>query len=351
MRTRISVIGWTRRGDRLRDLAEAIGGEARVIFTPRLAASRQLVPLRYLTCALIMVGYLLRRRPTVVIVVNPPLWPAFIALAYCRINGARLILDSHPGGFGAQGHGLERRFQVLHRFLVRRAAGVLVTTDDWVEVVEAWGGTGRIVHEPPRPKATAAPREDPNRRPVVLFVCIFAPDEPVDAVIQAARQVPGCDWWITGDPAKAAPGSLDDLPANARLTGYLGPREYEEALDEADIVLALTTEPTSIMRAAYEAVYAMRPLVVSDFPAIAATFPYARRTSNDGSGIARTVEALVDALPAVVATTPDAYRAQVELWNHQLTDLCELVRGGHPKSRGTATAACRDGSSRRGEGR
>lgn len=329
MGERISVIGWTPRGDRPTELAEELGGTARVIFTPRLARRRALVPLRYLVCAVLQVAHLVRHRPEVVVVVNPPLWPGLIAWTYSALRRGRFVLDSHPGGFGAQGHTVERRLQPLHRFLVRRAAGVLVTTEHWVRLVEDWGGTATVVHEPPRERGTAPPDvPDAGRRPVVLYVSIFAPDEPVAPVLAAARLRPDVDWWITGDPARARDDVLADVPDNVRLTGYLDPVEYDRALAGAEVVLALTTEPTSIMRAAYEAVHARRPLVVSDHAAVTEAFPHAVPTGHDAAELAASVGSVVDDLPTARGRTDAAYRHLEQRWREQLADLEALIHGG-----------------------
>jgi glycosyltransferase involved in cell wall biosynthesis len=328
----VTVVGWTRRGDRLVELADEIGGEARVIFTPRLTA-RPLIALRYLTCAALMIGHLVRRRPSTIVVVNPPLWPGVIGFLYARLVGARFLLDSHPGGFGAQGHTVEQRFQWLHQFLVERSDGVLVASPPWVDVVESWGGRARVVHEPPRdrglrraPLPGTAAESDP--RPVVLFVCIFAPDEPIAEVIEAARFRPDCDWWITGDPSRAPAGVLTGAAPNVHLTGYLGPDDFDAALARADVVLALTTEPTSVMRAGFEAVDARRPLVVSDFTAVTDAFPYAVPTSNDAASIARAVGRVVDDLETARSTTELAHHHHTDRWARQLAELCELIHGG-----------------------
>ncbi len=328
----LMVVGWTRRGDRLVELADEIGGEAQVIFTPRLAA-RPLIALRYLSCATLMIAILVRRRPRIVVVVNPPLWPGVIGWLYARLTGARFLLDSHPGGFGAQGHTVEQRFQWLHRFLVERSDGVLVASSPWVDVVESWGGRAQVVHEPLRDRgvgalAGARPRTQNVKRPVVLFVCIFAPDEPVTDVLEAARLRPDCDWWITGDPSRAPAGVLADAGSNVHLTGYLGPQEYDAALGRADVVLALTTEPTSVMRAAFEAVDARRPLVVSDFSAVRDPFPYATTTANDGESIARAVGGVIENLESARSTAELAHRNHAERWDRQLAGLCSLIDGG-----------------------
>ncbi len=328
----VMVIGWTRRGDRLVELAEEIGGDARVIFTPRLAA-RPLIPFRYLTCAVLMIGHLIRERPRTIVVVNPPLWPGAIGWLYARLSGARFLLDSHPGGFGAQGHTVERRFQWLHQFLVERADGVLVASSPWVAVVESWGGRARVLHEPPRDRGVSGSPNSSDAlevttRPVVLFICIFAPDEPVAEVVHAAGVRLDCDWWITGDPSRAPTDVFANASPNVHLTGYLGPEEFDAALGEADVVLALTTEPTSVMRAAFEAVDARRPLVISDFPAVTEPFPYAIPTSNDGASIARAVGRIVDDRESTRSTTELAHRHHAERWDGQLEGLCELIDGG-----------------------
>ena len=61
---------------------------------------KPLVPLRYLLNAIGTCGYLLSRRPRAVIVTNPPIFPGLIALLYCAVTKAPLVLDSHPSAFG-----------------------------------------------------------------------------------------------------------------------------------------------------------------------------------------------------------------------------------------------------------
>ncbi len=121
---------------------------------------------------------------------------------------------------------------------------------------------------------------------------------------------------------------LAGAPSNVRLTGYLGPEEFDAALARADVVLALTTEPTSVMRAAFEAVDARRPLVVSDYSAVTDTFPYATPTANDGPSIATAVSRVVDDLDTARTTTELAHRHHAERWDRQLAELCDLIDGG-----------------------
>lgn len=319
----LMVTGWTRRGDRLDELADELGGRAEVIFTPRLTA-RALIPIRYLVCALWTVVALLRHRPRRVIVVNPPLWPAVLIWSYASLTGARWYLDSHPGGFGAQGHELERRLQPLHRFLIRRADGVLVASRPWADVVESLGTPAVVVHEPPRPRGRAERRE-PTERAVALFVGVFAPDEPYDAVVEAARLRPEVDWHLTGDPDRAPAGLVDTAPSNVEFTGYLGPDDFDAALAGADVVIALTTEPTSVMRAGFEAVDSGTALVVSDHPIVVDAFPAAAATPNEARGIATAVADLLTDPEATRRRVAAGRRHHADQWLAQRDALIALV--------------------------
>ncbi|MGH9048059.1 MAG: glycosyltransferase, partial [Acidimicrobiales bacterium] len=147
MSGRVCFVAWGSVPGRSAELASAVGGEARCFFPPRDA--RPPLALRYLFSAIATVTYLLGRRPRAVIATNPPVFAALVAYGCARALGARFVLDSHPGGFGAQGDRVAARLQGLHRWLATRAAAVLVTEETWARTVAMWGGTALIVHEAP----------------------------------------------------------------------------------------------------------------------------------------------------------------------------------------------------------
>jgi glycosyltransferase involved in cell wall biosynthesis len=131
---------------------------------------------------------------------------------------------------------------------------------------------------------------------------------------------------VTGDLSKCPRRLREAASPNVRFTGFLSGEDYELALLDADVVLALTTEPSSVVRAGYEAVYAERPLVVSDWPASREVFPHAVHVTNDAVGIAaglrRAVfehERLVQAAPAAVALQRSRWDAQLDALRERLT--------------------------------
>jgi hypothetical protein len=324
----LSVVGWTKNSGRLHEVAEALGGEARIIFPfAQLPSGAAVKILRYLASFLITASYLARRRPRAVMVVSPPV-PALVApTIYGMLTGATVIIDSHPGGFGAQGDKLSAKLQPLHRWAARRAAAVTVSMSDWAKVVNDWGGRGLLLHEAPAEwteEVTVPAR--PTGRPRVLWIGIFIRDEPVELLLELAATMPEIDVLITGDPAKApAAFRAADCPSNITLLGYLDQPEYRAAILSAHVVIVMTTDDTSVMRSAYEAVYAMRPLVVTDFSVLREFFPDAVFSANEGAALVVAVRSALTDWDALVARAPGARQRQVSLWESQLGDLRALL--------------------------
>ena len=326
-------VTWQRHAGRAEEIAHALGGRPVHVYLPSLTR-RALVPLRYLLSVLLTAGALVRLRPRSVIVTNPPVFPGLVVAAYSAVTGVPFLLDSHTSSFGVKGNAVSRRLLGVTRWLARRSSGVMVTVEEYVRLVESWGARGLVVHEaPPRRGPLAvdagdagAPAADSSRatagapaaragRPRVLFVCVFSDDEPVAEVLEAARLLPDVDVVVTGDVAKCPPELRDAAPENVELTGFLDLDAYADQLHRADAVLALTTEPTSIMRAAYEAVYARRPLVVTDWPALREVFPYARPAHNEPEALAAAVRTALAEDDAARAEA--ALAAQQERWEQQ----------------------------------
>jgi glycosyltransferase involved in cell wall biosynthesis len=313
-------VAWGAVAGRSAELAGALGGEALCLYPP--GGRRPSVSLRWTVSALRTVAHILRHRPEVVVVTNPPLPAALVSWAAGRVVGAKVALDSHPGGFGAQGDRVAARLQRTHRWLARRVDVSIVAAPVWREQVEGWGARAIVVHEAPGDWHPALARR--HQRLKVLYVGRFAGDEPWRAVLAAAAACPEIDVLVTGDPRGAGVAAAT-LPPNVRLVGFLDAPAYREAVLGADVVMSLTTEPGSIMRAACEAVWAGRPLVVSDWPAGREVFPYAVRTANDDQAIARALRQVDHRYDSLAAAAPDALRLQLARWEDQRRVLAEAL--------------------------
>jgi glycosyltransferase involved in cell wall biosynthesis len=311
-------VSWGAVAGRSAEIAAALGGQSRTYFAPS-PRRRPPVLVRYLLSSLGTGATLFARRPRVVVVTNPPVPAALVTWLWARLVGAVLVLDSHPGGFGAQGDVRAARLQRLHRFVARRSAFCLVADEAWRARLAEWGVDGVVVHE--APDSWDCPVPVPGERLRVLCVGRFARDEPVGPLLEAARLVPEMDLLLTGDPRACPPELVRHAPGNVTFLGFLGAADYHRAVVESDAVLTLTTEPTSVMRAAYEAIYANRPLVVSDWPVARALFGSAVHVVHTPEALAEGLRRLAADYPSLLASAESARRDQMARWQSQLEEL------------------------------
>jgi glycosyltransferase involved in cell wall biosynthesis len=312
----LTFVAWGAVAGRSAELAADLEGRSLCLFPP--GRRRPPVLVRWILSAAATAAHVWRRRPEVVVVTNPPLVAGLVAWAVGRSVGARVALDSHPGGFGAQGDRVATRLQPLHRWLARRVDVSIVAAPVWQDRILSWGGQAMVVHEAPGDwQFTAVAR---HRRLRVLYVGRFAPDEPWEAVLEAARATPEYDVHLTGDPRHCG-ADRRQVPDNVRFLGYLDPVRYRHAVVEADVVVCLTTEPGSVMRAACEAVWVGRPIVVSDWPISRELFPFAVHVANGGEELAIGLRRVDVDFGELAASGLAAYRLQRERWELQRREL------------------------------
>jgi glycosyltransferase involved in cell wall biosynthesis len=322
-------VTWQRHAGRAEEISSALGGRALHVHPPALPG-RAGTLLRYAASLVLTAAGLARLRPRATIVTNPPVFPAVVVAAYAALTRTPFLLDSHTSSFGVKGNTVARRLLGVHRWLARRSNGVMVTTQSWVREVEGWGARGLVVHEAP-PPWTVAPQPPGGGTPRVLFVGVFADDEPVEAVVAAAAQLSDVHVAVTGDLAKCPPGLVAAAGPNVEFVGFLDQSGYRAEVERADVLLALTTEPTSIMRAGYEAVYARRRLVVSDWPALREVFPYAWTTGHDPDALAAALRAALSE-PAGAQRLDRALAEQDARWRSQLETLRLAVAPAAPST-------------------
>lgn len=337
----VLFLAWTRTSGRSHEIATALGGHARPIFSERLSAKR-LVLVRYAYSFAVSVGVLAKLRPSAVIVTNPPIVPGLLVKAWSVLTRRPYVLDSHPSSFGAKNHRISQRLIGVHRWLARGAAVTMVTTQEWVDTLRGWGAEGLIVHEaPPLWKVDPVAPPADGARPRVLFPGVFSGDEPTDLVWEVARLRPEVEFRVTGLRSRCPEQLMRDLPKNVTLVGYLDAAAFAAEVDGAHAVLALTTEPTSVMRCGYEAVYSRRPLIVSDWPAGKDAFPHAVHAPNDAESLASAVDLALSPAWRDEALLDLALKEQTYRWNQQLEALrsatsatsSEMPAGGTAENR------------------
>jgi glycosyltransferase involved in cell wall biosynthesis len=321
----VAFLAWTDRTERADEIAESLGGVARRFDGYRLRG-RATAPLRYVLNTAATAWWLVRRRPRAVITQNPPVFLGLIAWIYGCVARTPVLLDSHPASFGRKDAGIWRLLLPVHRFLAVRARLVLVTGAELAAEVHRWGGRAAEVHEAPPVGLTATPALKLDGRLKVFYVGVFAPDEPIEAVIEAARLTPTVDVLVTGDVRRAPAGLVEGAPDNVTFVGFLRRDDYRAGLADAHAVMALTTESSSVVRSGYEAVYAGRPLVTSDWPVLRETFPYAVHVMGRSAELAAALEGLEQRYEDLRSDTAAALAHQQATWANQRAAIEEAIR-------------------------
>jgi glycosyltransferase involved in cell wall biosynthesis len=144
--------------------------------------------------------------------------------------------------------------------VARRTDVVIVASEALASLLERRGVHALAIHDPilGATEVSASGPAAQRSRFTVVFPAGWRADEPVDALLDAARRVPDIDVVITGT------GRPTDVPSNVRLTGYLDDVGYRSLLEGAGAIVALTTRPLTMQRAGYEALAYGRPLIASD---------------------------------------------------------------------------------------
>ena len=226
------------------------------------------------------IAIIISERPKVLIVQNPSMVLTLLAALCKPLFGYRLVVDRHTNFYLSRA-GTKHPFWVVVRALSRWTVSVtdltIVTNAFLLRLVESMGGVGVVVPDPIPDdfKEEVTDAESHAEFRSVVFVSTYARDEPIDAVIAAARElINDTKILITGRPS--GKWRTDEvragLPANVVQTGYLDRGSYKRAIESSSAVMVLTTLEHCLTCGAYEATAVGKPMILSNTTAIRSHF-------------------------------------------------------------------------------
>jgi glycosyltransferase involved in cell wall biosynthesis len=138
-----------------------------------------------------------------------------------------------------------------------RGGVAIVTNENLARICRDLEVETLVLHDVLRPANSSAISSDSIVCPVS-----YSNDEPIEAILKAAASLPDTRWVLTG----RAPREVKDAASsNVEFTGFLDDAAYDELLNNAGLVVALTNRRDTMQRAAYEALVRTVPIVTSDF--------------------------------------------------------------------------------------
>jgi glycosyltransferase involved in cell wall biosynthesis len=319
---------WAPFGFRADELAEVVGAER--VSISLLYGPRYFAPIRYLALLFKTLVLLFQRRPSVVYAQNPPIFCPLTCLLYCRMTGAKLVVDHHSiwrvktmGGRSPLSLGIG----FLERVVARAADAHTAPHGFWAKMLVEMGARNVLVYHDYVPKNEKIRDEALRRRfaetPLVAISSHGGhPLEKLEveaAAVGDARQA-GVSLVISGPKEKLERriASLA-LPNNVRYAGFLPRDVYETLKASADFALNITDEPHTLSHVLFEFAAASLPVVSSRQPVVEELFSdslvYADSTVGD---VAEKLKALSSS-----SAQREEYRRRIMKKHDELTRMHE----------------------------
>lgn len=335
---KIATVIWAREVKLDQFLAQALGSSVIVSCHRKWHGFRLPAFLRYVIQAADTLKRLLREKPDVILVMNPPVVAPLVVWAYSLFHGSEFIIDTHTAGF------LDAKwkfFHPLHRFLARKAVLNTVHNEKNLEILERWGiGNGYVLpfYNPAREELPMVDIESlplpartalENDRPKILTVNRFASDDAWQETAETARIFPEAVFFITGDPGKIPEKTIRRLPENVILTGYLGHPAFMRLMQECDVVLTLTKRRDTVLWSVREAMAIGKPFVTTDSEVLRNCYGSAGIfASMEPEDIKRKLlEAIENKLP-IEEKIAAFLEKDRERWKKDITHIKSVIRKG-----------------------
>ncbi len=264
----ITYISWAEYCSRSDNTARELAGTSHMVYLGALGSNPFTILFKYLGQFVMTMRILWREKPRAVFVMSPPVIAVLPAYVYKLLTGTPFVIDAHTAAFL---HPRWKHFQWLQHWLGRRAATTIVTNDHLAEYVQKNGGHTTIIRDVPI-VYEGTETYPLNGRFTVAVVCSFNYDEPIEAIYEAAAQLPDVRFYMTGNPKDLDPAIAAKKPENVTLTGFLSDEAYGSLISNAGAVMTLTTRDHTMLRGAYEAIYQGTPVIVSDWKMLREAF-------------------------------------------------------------------------------
>ncbi len=280
-------------------------------------------PWRYINQAFETLRRLLHERPQVVFVQSPPSLAVLSVFLYCKMTGAKYLVDAHSTAMLMR---IWTRPRWLHRMLLRGAITTMVTNEHFAGMIQAEGGHAFVLRDVPTQfgRPSGYPLQGTFK---IVVINTFSDDEPLEAILASARDLPEIDFYVTGNRQHARADILAQAPGNVHFTGFLPDAAYYALLAAADGVMCLTTREHTMQRGACEALSLGKPIITSDTQLLRSYFDRGTvHVSNTRESIREGIATLRAGLERYQAEILDLQSERRREWQEKRQALVSLIR-------------------------
>jgi len=260
---KIVFLVWDRQSIRASGISKHIGASLHFLSTSRISH-----PVLFIKTLKI----LRKESPRIIICQSPPVTCAFIAMVYkylfARMSKPKILIDVHTGAISKPWS------KNVSRLIMKHASvNIVINKEQQNFLIQNYHITP-VVLEDPIPDFTdillsAKKQEGYKIEQKAIFnvvvISSFAFDEPLQAVFDAASELPDVYFYVTGDKKNADKKLLIKKSDNVIITGFLDYNTYVDLLQKVDVIMDLTTDNKSMVGGAFEAVALEQPLITSNW--------------------------------------------------------------------------------------
>jgi len=322
---KIVFLVWDREGIRASGISKHIAASLHFLSTSRV---------RHPTLFIKTLKILRKERPKIIICQSPPITCPIIAMLYKFLFAKRpkpaILIDAHTGAISRPGS------KRISKMVMKRASATIVINKEQQAYLAKNYQISPIVLEDPIPDfgdilATLKKQVGYNlvQRAIynVAVISSFAIDEPLYAVFEAASQLTDVTFYVTGDLKNADKKLLSKIPNNVVLTGFLDYLIYIDLLQKVDVIMDLTTDNTSMVAGAFEAVALEKPLITSNWIPLKRYFDkgtiYVENSANDIK------QAIMMSMIKSEELSKDMHQLKIEKikeWNEKISNLAYIFK-------------------------
>ncbi len=282
--------------------------------------------IRYLMSSIKTIRIIVHKKPSCLVVQNPSLVLAALAVLLRCIFKYRLIVDSHNSGIFP----LEARskiLMILSKLIQKRAELTIVTNEKLKTEVMSNGGNPFVLPDKiPDVPSIISRLQLSNDNINVACICTFSEDEPYYNIMNAASLVSSdIIIYVTGKYYGKV--NIDDIPKNVRLLGFIPEHTYWSLLLASDIIIDLTLRQDCLVCGAYEAIAVEKPLILSNTEVT--TFYFNKGciyvNPNESKSIAYGIDLAIKNYGVLKKDILDLKQQLNRKWNDQILSLKQLL--------------------------
>jgi glycosyltransferase involved in cell wall biosynthesis len=226
--------------------------------------------LKYLFLAIKTFALVIKEKPNIIFVMNPPIFVCIPILAYCTFNKNRgYITDSHASAFSLK---IWKLLFPLQRFFFKKAITNIVTNATHGNIIKKCGGDVTIIGDIPVIYDKIKRYDKLKKSFNITVVNSFSFTEPVELILEAAKRLTDINFFITGDLKSASSKVLNSRPENVIFTDFLPNEQYAWLIKNSDVIMTQCTLDNTMQRGAYEAMSFEKPIITSDWQILRKTF-------------------------------------------------------------------------------